>query len=341
MSVCRSCWRRRAPVLAFVPAVIWVALTVRGLADSDPGKITGPNECAECHKHEATVWKATHHFSTFRNMPRSKEAREIARKMGIKRIKSKSLCLSCHFTTKIVKSRPKPIAGISCERCHGDGGDYLKIHAEFSGKKKKQDETKAQALARWRKSVAAGMIRPGALYKLAKNCYGCHVVPRERLVNIGGHPAGSAFELVSWSQGEVRHNLWYSNGRTNAKASAGRKRLMYVVGLAVELETALRAVAVATKKKAYAIKMARRAAAARKRIAIVSKTLPRVPQLGKIVVLGSSAGLKLNNNAALTKAADGIAVETLSIVNSYDGGTFAGIDALIPAPGKYKGKPAK
>ena len=38
-------------------------------------------------------------------------------------------------------------------------------------------------------------------------------VPEERLVNVGGHTAGSAFELVSWSQGEVRHNLQKSAGK--------------------------------------------------------------------------------------------------------------------------------
>ena len=97
------------------------------------------------------------------------------------------------------------------------------------------------------------MIRPKAMYTLAKNCYGCHVVPREKLVNVGGHPAGSKFELVSWSQGEIRHNLWYGNGKDNKLASAKRKRLMFVVGLVVELETALRAVGKATQKKSYAV----------------------------------------------------------------------------------------
>ena len=85
------------------------------------------------------------------------------------------------------------------------------------------------------------MIRPRSLYQLAKNCYGCHVVPQEDLVNKGGHRAGSDFELVSWSQGEVLHNTWYSKGKDNVAASAERKRMLYLVGLGVELETALRA----------------------------------------------------------------------------------------------------
>ncbi len=310
-------------------------------AEVRPENIVGPNECAECHKDEALVWKKSHHFTTFRDMPRSKESREIKKKMKIKRVKSKSLCLNCHFTVQKVKKRPKAVSGISCEKCHGDGKGYLKVHAEFSGHKKKEDEPKAKAVQRWKKSEAAGMIRPKALYALAKNCYSCHVVPQEKLVNVGGHPAGSKFELVSWSQGEVRHNVWYSKGKKNVKASKNRKRMMYLVGLAVELETAIRAVGVATKKQTYAIKMARRAAAARKKMTVAAKALRKVPEVARIVKLGKSAALKLNNNDALSAAADKIAKQTIALVTKYDGSKFGSIDKLIPSEKDYKGKPSK
>ena len=93
------------------------------------------------------------------------------------------------------------------------------------------------------------MIRPHSLYQLAKNCYSCHVVPQEGLVNKGGHKPGSSFDLVSWSQGEVRHNTWYSKGKENVAADAARKRMLYLVGLGVELETGLRAIGKATAEK--------------------------------------------------------------------------------------------
>ena len=83
--------------------------------------------------------------------------------------------------------------------------------------------------------------------------------------------AGSAFELVSWSQGEVRHNTWHSKGRENVPASAARMRMLYLVGLGVELETALRAVGKATVRKAYAFEMAKRADRARKQLAAAAK----------------------------------------------------------------------
>lgn len=310
------------------------------LKTTDFKKVIGPNACAECHKVEAEVWKKTHHFSTFKNMPRSKEAREIADKLKIRRIKAESLCLNCHFTTQADGKKKKPITGISCESCHSAGKDWEKLHSEFSGKTEKT-ESKADAAARWKKAEKLGMIRPAAIYKLAKNCYGCHVVPQEKLVNIGGHPAGSPFELVSWSQGEVRHNLWYSKGKKNTKASPGRKRVLYIAGLAVELETALRAVGVATKNKEYAFRMARRADTARKKIKVLAASIPEASEITAIAQLGFSAGLKLNNEAALSAAADGIAVKALALIEKYDGSTFSAVDPMIPGEDKYKGKPVK
>ena len=86
-----------------------------GAVASDPAKTVGPNACAECHKQEAEAWKGTHHFKTFREMPRNTEANEIAKRMGVRRIKSESLCLNCHFTVQQKDNKEEPISGISCE----------------------------------------------------------------------------------------------------------------------------------------------------------------------------------------------------------------------------------
>jgi hypothetical protein len=311
-----------------------------GAIAADPAKIVGPNACAECHKQEAEAWKGTHHFKTFRELPRNTKANEIAEKMGVRRIKSESLCLNCHFTVQLKSNKAEPLAGISCESCHGAGQDWIKIHSGFSGKTA-QTESKAEAEARWKLAESKGMIRPRSLDVLAKNCVGCHVVPREDLVNKGGHPAGSAFELMSWSQGEVRHNTWHSKGKDNVPASAARKRMLYLIGLGVELETALRAVAKATVRKAYAFEMAKRADRARKQLAAAAKAAPNVPEIAKLVELGHSAGLKLNNERFLTTAADGISKLLASITEKYDGSTLAGLDSMIPGPDKFKGAPRK
>jgi hypothetical protein len=332
-------WRFAWAIYCFSVLMIGFFATQPAHSQAKPSRIEGPNACVECHKKEGDIWKKSHHYSTFRDMPRSKEARAIAKKMKIKRMKSSKLCLGCHFTTRKAKKKTKAIAGISCESCHAEGRDYIKVHAEFSGQKNKDSESKTQAATRWEKSEAAGMIRPKSLYKLAKNCYSCHVVPRENLVNIGGHTAGSKFELYSWSQGEVRHNVWYS--KENTQANINRRRMMYVVGLAVELETALRAVGLATKKKAYAVRMAQRAEAARKKLAAVAKALPNVPEIAKIVRLGYSAGLKLNNNKALSAAADSIARQAKKFLGAHNGDKLSGIDGIIPSPENFRGTPAE
>jgi hypothetical protein len=304
---------------------------------SDPAKIAGPNACAECHKQEAEAWKGSHHFKTFREMPRRNEANEIAEKMGVKRIRAEGLCLTCHYTVQEKENRKQPIAGISCESCHSAGGDWIKVHSQFSGKTEKT-ETKAEKDARWKLAESKGMIRPSSLYRLAKNCYGCHVVPQEDLVNKGGHPAGSAFELVSWSQGEVRHNTWHSKGKENVPAGAARKRMLYLVGLGVELETGLRAVSRATARRLYAFAMAKRVDRARKQLAAAAKAVPNVPEIAKMVEYAYSAGLKLNNERVLTAAADGVSKLVTSIAEKYDGRTMAGLDSLIPTPDKFKGR---
>ena len=97
---------------------------------------------------------------------------------------------------------------------------------------KKDQETPAHKAERLRKLAAAGMIGPDNVYDLANNCYGCHLVPNEKLVNVGGHKAGSDFELVAWSQGEIRHNNWYTGGKENRQATLEEKRKMYVIGTA-------------------------------------------------------------------------------------------------------------
>jgi cytochrome c554/c'-like protein len=316
-----------------------IGFAADGVVASDQAKIVGPNACAECHKQEAEAWKGSHHFKTFREMPRRKEANEIAEKMGVQRIRSESLCLNCHYTVQQKENRAQPIAGISCESCHSPGEDWIKVHSQFSGKTEKT-ETKAEADARWKLAESKGMIRPSSLYRLAMNCYSCHVVPQEDLVNKGGHPAGSAFELVSWSQGEVRHNTWHSKGKENVPASAARKRMLYLVGLGVELETGIRAVSRATARKLYAFEMAKRVDRARKQLAAAAKAAPNVPEIAKMVEHAYSAGLKLNNERYLAAAADGVSKLLVSISEKYDGSTMAGLDSLIPGPDKFKGAPS-
>jgi hypothetical protein len=327
--------------LAVAVATLTLIGGAKAQVDWDYEEVVGPKECAECHKVATAIWRNTTHYGTYTELPRTKEAIEIARKMGLRRIKDDSLCLDCHFTTVINDEGERDaVAGISCESCHAEAKGWLKVHSEFSGKKEEQ-ETEAEEAERWAKSEAAGMIRPHMLYKVAKNCYSCHVVPQEKLVNVGGHTAGSKFEFVAWSQGEIRHNVWYNEGESNPQADQDTKRLMFVVGMAVELETALRGVAKATEKADYAVTMAKRAAIARKRFGQATEILGNPPEMVEIVKAAKGAGLKLNNEAELTAAADKIGAATQKIVDNYDGSEFGAIDRALPDESEYKGEPER
>jgi hypothetical protein len=324
-----------AGAMMLVPGMMAPGLVQAQQLRLDPAKVMGPDACGECHKSSVAAWKGSHHFSTFKTLPRLKAARAIADKMGVKRIKAGSDCLSCHFTSAIVGGKPKPIAGITCESCHGAGRDWIKVHSDFGGKGvKAENEDPAHKTERYAKSVAAGMTRPGDLYSVAKNCYSCHSVPNEKLVNTGGHTAGSKMELVAWSQGEVRHNVWYT--KDNQVSPIERLRMMYLVGRALDLEYALRGVAKATTKDTYAVKMAKRAKKARKRIKAIAKLID-APELMAMYKAAKSAKLKLNNEAKLTAAADAVAKQAKAMAAKYDGSTFGGIDKVLPKAKKYKG----
>lgn len=303
----------------------------------DPAKVQGPDACGECHKSSVSAWKQSKHFKTFKALPRLKTAKAISKKMGLKRIKAKSDCLTCHFTSAIVRNKTKPIAGITCESCHGAGKDWIKGHADFGGKGvTAETESPDHRKQRYAQAESAGMTRPSRLYALAANCYGCHSVPNEKLVNVGGHAAGSMFELVSWSQGEVRHNVWYS--KENTQASGERRRMMYIVGQALDLEFALRGMAKATTEAVYAASMEKRAAAAlaaMKKIAAVVEA----PEIKDIVAAGE-AELKINNAGPLTATAERVGAAARKFAEGHDGSAFAAVDGLIPLPDKYKGKPA-
>ena len=322
-------------IIARLACIIAVISVNTAIAAPDPMKVVGPDKCGECHKLEFKAWKKTHHYKTFKKMHRTKEAKEIKKKMGIRRIKAESVCLTCHYTSKPKHGKPKPIAGISCESCHTPAKEWLDVHNDMGGKDvKPKDEKPEHRKARLAKMKKLGMITRKDIYRLASNCFSCHTVPQEKLVNVGGHQAGSKFELVSWSQGEVRHNFIDSpDGKTNVEASKPLKRLMYVVGRGVDLEYGLRGMAVATMPGKYADKMAARVKASIGELEKINKAVT-IPEVGKMIADARKAKLAPNNKAALLKVAEEVAAQNKKFAASSDGKKIAGVDKLITA--KYK-----
>ena len=321
-----------------------LGLSVPGLAEDgtspmpgpglDVEAVMGPRECAECHEKTALIWERTLHHALFKQTHRSKEGTSFAKKLRVKRIKgAKGLCASCHYTVRMGKKRPKAVAGVSCESCHGASRDWIRVHSEFSGKEK-ETESPAEASERWAKSEAAGMIRPRNLYALAKNCYSCHATAHEDLVNVGGHPGGGEFELLSWTMGEVRHNVWYTE--SNDEATPERRRMLYLAGLSLSLESALEALsAVREPDGKYAVEMQARAATAREKLVGASRLLTDVPELKAMV----DAAEPLASGAKAFESAAAVASQARSLLQR-DGSGMEAIDGMLPRPDDYVGEVA-
>lgn len=292
-------------------------------AAADPTKIMGSESCGNCHKREFTAWQQTHHNKTWDDLHRRPSAKVIADKMGVQRIKSEGACVQCHYTSQGTGADLKPIAGVSCELCHGASKDWVKLHNV------KATQTKAKE---------TGYIGPDDVYALASNCFQCHTIPNEKLVNTSGHAAGSPIELVSWSQGEVRHH--FLSGAKNLPNTQDRLRMLYVVGQIVDLEYSMRGVAKSTEKAIYAVNMAKRVVAAKTKMKAIVAVLPK-DELKEILATADGVALKLNNEAALTAAADKISAIAKKVSSTYKGSDLAAVDPQIPPPAEYKGPVAQ
>ena len=297
---------------------------------ADPAKVLGAENCKECHAPIFAAWEKTHHFLSFAAgtgdkpaMHRSDEAKAILKKMG-ERSAKRGACVQCHYTGQASDTgRIKTISGTSCESCHSGGKEWNKIHS---------NKENPNAL---KESEPLGMIRPHMTYAVAANCFTCHTVPNEELVNKGGHTAGSAFELVSWSQGEIRHNLQKSEGKSNPEASAEHKRMLYIVGRLLDLEYGVRGLAQATADGAYAQAMTKRVQNAKARLTEIASVDKAI---GDIAALVEDGQLKAGNAAALKAAADRISKASQAFSKANDGSKFTAIDSKIPGPDHYKGK---
>src|SRR5437870_2149183 len=98
----------------------------------DPAKTVGPFKgagCGECHGNELLSWQASGHARAFDELHRSPKAKEIAERLGVKRVKRDPACASCHYTVQQQEKGPEPIAGVSCESCHDAGLDWVKVHS--------------------------------------------------------------------------------------------------------------------------------------------------------------------------------------------------------------------
>lgn len=144
-------------------AALAAFLTVRAAAADGPAHaFVGAEKCKMCHNSAAkgaqfTKWTESRHSKAFATLA-SEESKKIAAEKGIADPQKDPQCLRCHVTgtgapaDKLI-DKYKATEGVSCEGCHGPGGDYWKM-----------DVMKDQA-----KAVAAGLVMP-----TEETCKGCH-----------------------------------------------------------------------------------------------------------------------------------------------------------------------
>ncbi len=303
----------------------------------NPHDVVGVQSCEKCHAAEISIWKQTPHHETFLTLHRKPEAKQIADKLGISSFKNDSACVKCHYTMQASHTGIEAVSGVSCESCHGAARNWVKVHNDYGGTGvTKESETQEHRIARLRGSISGGMRNPINVYMVAQSCYRCHTVPDERLVNVGGHKAGSMdFEIVSWSQGMVRHNFLRSNGKANETSSPERLRLMFVAGMIADLEFSLRATASATEKANFGVNAAGRASRAAKRLAAAQTKLNQ-PLLDDVLAVYKSIELKLNNLQQLTEAANSIAALGIRFAATVDGSKLDAISPFIPPQDRWK-----
>jgi len=324
-------------------AVIWLSLLVGGRLAAqdkkaalleDPAKIVTAERCGECHVSSFAVWKNTPHATGFKNLHRQRAAEDMAKKMGYDLIKRESLCLNCHYTPTIKRDQLVAISGVSCESCHGAAADWIDIHNDYGKGFTFQTESPEHRRERIDNSRAAGMRRPSDLFEIAARCFQCHTVPEEELVNKGGHGTGSAnFELVTWSQGDIRHNFLNSfltgDGTQNAERDMPRKRVMYVLGRALDLAYRLRGMAVAKEERArYERAMSRRVRSSLNEIREIDGRVT-LAETREMISAVRAVSVAFGNRDALLQTADKIEASARKFLAGHDGKGLAGIDPLI------------
>lgn len=299
----------------------------------DPRQVMTAEACGECHISEYEVWESTPHAEGFKTLHRKKRAETIARKMGFRLIKRDSLCFSCHYTPTVQGDQIRVVSGVSCESCHGAGSEWIDVHSDYGSGAAFDTETAEHRRRRIERSREAGMRRPSDLYPVVANCFSCHTVPNEELVNVGGHTTGSAgFEFVEWAQGEIRHNFLANLRRgtfgDNAERPVERKRLMYVVGRALDLEYSLRGVAVATTDGVYAKAMIRRVRSALAELRAINGAA-EIAAVGKMIAAARGARVVPRNRDELLAVAEEVGAATRRLLTERETLEIAALDAVM------------
>ncbi len=122
-------------LLTLVATAALVALLAGTLSAEEAARsYVGLKKCKMCHKKEDKgnqygQWLETGHAKAFETLAGEK-ALERAKELGIENPQADERCLKCHVTgygvDAVLGAKLVPENGVTCESCHGAGGDYYK-----------------------------------------------------------------------------------------------------------------------------------------------------------------------------------------------------------------------
>lgn len=330
-----------ALTLMCLPAALAGPPYVKGHYDAT--KVLGFEQCQKCHAEQVAVLKQHAHYSHARALQRDATAMQMAKAIGGSSVKRTERCVRCHYTGQAdyepgqTTGAMKAIAPISCESCHGPSKDWLLVHNDYGGTTvTRETEPAAHRAERIEKSTLGGMRHPSNLYALARSCFRCHITDDEGIVNTTAHPTRSEhFNMVSWSQGSMRHNFFRTGGRQNAFSDPVRLRTMYVVSILAELEFSLRAASKSTARGRYATTHARQCRVVQEELAQICARVPD-PRLANALEAIKAVRFSLANVASFDETAEMIS----RIAWDFSTNPRSELDTiaeLLPPPTEYRG----
>ncbi len=319
-------------VLGAITSMLLVRLLLPSecVAALDASRVLGPEKCSACHKAEYNVWRATTHATMYTILHKKEAALSVAAAMGVRTIKTDSVCMNCHFTPVPMAGKTTSTAGVSCESCHGAARDWINVHNDLGGFTSETEpaEHKRNRLAA---AARAGMVAPAgaSLYDLIGKCYDCHTVPNEKLVNTGGHSTGGTFDLIN-RVNAIRHNFLDSRGAVNAEIPAAEKHRIFLMGTIQQLRASLRNATLATEDGRYSKDAGKRVKNAIDDLKMIQDQL-QLPELQEMLLASKGLALRPGNGSEVQYALSKIAAAAIRALK-YDERRLSALQPLLDGP---------
>lgn len=126
---------RHSSVSKIAVVVACATFVAVGVANAADHMFVGATKCALCHKtaeqgEQYVKWQASKHAQAYATLA-TPEAKEVGKKLGVEDPQKDPKCLSCHVTgygaaAALLGPKYNQAEGVTCESCHGAGGDYNK-----------------------------------------------------------------------------------------------------------------------------------------------------------------------------------------------------------------------